>query len=146
MYLIIGVLCIAAIIFAAIYFFGDRMGILLPSFMYKQSPIAGQEFLEEPDFQKPEEQEDTQQNPGNKEDGDLDFGKQGDEAVNKTLVGLAETEEEAEKIAELYNIELLTFSTGVAVYKTEEDLNTVIKRGKDNGYPELSVNHSVMMY
>ncbi len=61
--------------------------------------------------------------------------KQGEE-----LLSLTETEEDARAIAELYGIELISFSYGVAVYHTEEAPDAVIARGKENGWPSLSLN------
>ena len=57
------------------------------------------------------------------------------------LVCAAETEEEAQQIGELYGIELVKFFRGVAVFYTEEDLNAVIQRGIDQGWPELTIDH-----
>ena len=53
------------------------------------------------------------------------------------LMGEAETEEEALEIAGLYGIELIRFRNGIAVYQTDEDLDTVIERGRANGWPAL---------
>lgn len=58
----------------------------------------------------------------------------------KELMALASSEEEAEEIAFLYNIELVSYADGVAVYTTEEPVRDVILRGKEEGYPELSIN------
>lgn len=57
------------------------------------------------------------------------------------LMCLAEDRDEAEKTAEQYGIELVDFSYGVATFHTDEDLNTVIRKGKKNGWKELSINH-----
>lgn len=62
-------------------------------------------------------------------------------AEGKELFSLAETEEEARAIAELYGIELVSFSDGVAVYHTEEAPDTVVARGKENGWPPIDVNY-----
>lgn len=56
------------------------------------------------------------------------------------LIALAEDRAEAEKIAELYGIELSSFSDGVAVYTTEEDPQKLMELGDNNGYPALTVN------
>ena len=61
-------------------------------------------------------------------------------AEGKELFALAETKEEAEKIAGLYGIELVEFSNGVAAFHTEENLGDVIARGEKNGWPPLEVN------
>ena len=56
------------------------------------------------------------------------------------LVALADTEEEAKRIANLYDIDLISFSYGVAVYDTDKDLHKLIKWGEKQGYPRLSIN------
>ena len=60
------------------------------------------------------------------------------------LIGSAKSEEDANRIAELYGIRLIDYSYGMALYETidGEDELEVIKRGKENGYPELSLNYS----
>lgn len=62
------------------------------------------------------------------------------------LLCIAQSEEEAKKIADMYGIELVEFSYGVATFHTEEDPNAVIRRGLDNGYPELSINGYSELY
>ena len=57
------------------------------------------------------------------------------------LIGAAETREEAEKIADLYGITLVDFSHGAALYHTDEDPREVIRRGQENGWPELTLNY-----
>ena len=57
------------------------------------------------------------------------------------LIGAAETREEAEKIAALYGITLVDFSHGAALYHTDEDPREVIRRGRENGWPELTLNY-----
>ena len=57
------------------------------------------------------------------------------------LIGVAETREEAEEIAKLYGITLLDFSHNTALYHTDEDPRAVIRRGPENGWPELSLNY-----
>lgn len=56
------------------------------------------------------------------------------------LMAMVETEEEAEKIAEQYGIEMVSFSDGVAVYQTDEKLADVLARGREQGYPQLYLN------
>lgn len=58
------------------------------------------------------------------------------------LMALAETQQEAEQIAEQYGIELVSFADGVAVYCTQEDPQTVIDRGQENGYFPLYLNYT----
>lgn len=64
------------------------------------------------------------------------------DAVSPTgqLLCRAESLEEAESLAELYGITLVSFNDGLAVFYTEEDPRDVIQRGRDNGWPELSRN------
>jgi len=64
----------------------------------------------------------------------------------KELMSLAENREEALKIAELYGVELVSYSYGVAVYHTDENPQDVIRRGSDNGWPLIEINYSVQMY
>ena len=56
-------------------------------------------------------------------------------------MAIVETEEEAEDIAKLYEIELVKFSDQVATYKTDEDPVQVIERGQEKGYPKLYINY-----
>ncbi|MDE6908882.1 MAG: hypothetical protein K2P44_00175 [Lachnospiraceae bacterium] len=58
------------------------------------------------------------------------------------LIALAESQEEAEKIAELYGITLSSFANGVAVFTTDKDLQELKELGDINGYPTLSVNNN----
>lgn len=62
------------------------------------------------------------------------------------LVALADDDEQAQEIATLYQIELVSFSDGVAVYTTDQDPNELIALGKENGYPLLTVNHTLQLY
>lgn len=56
------------------------------------------------------------------------------------LIALADSEDDAKEIAELYGIELKRFENGVAVFVTKENPADVIKRGEENGWPTVSVN------
>ena len=58
------------------------------------------------------------------------------------LLGKAASREEAENLAALYGIELVEFKNGLGRFHTEEDPKEVIRRGKENGWPELSLNHT----
>lgn len=59
------------------------------------------------------------------------------------LFALAESEEEAKGIADLYQISLIRFFHGVAVFHVEEDPSCVIARGIRNGWPRLEMNHTI---
>lgn len=61
-------------------------------------------------------------------------------AKGKELLCLAESEEEAEKTAEQYGIELVSFRNGVAVFHTEDDPVKVIQYGISHNYTQLSLN------
>lgn len=67
-------------------------------------------------------------------------------SAGRELIALAESEEEAEDIAAQYGIELISFSYGVAVFHTEEDPESVIARGEENGWPSLSLNGESSAY
>ncbi|MDE7270095.1 MAG: hypothetical protein K2N81_06430, partial [Acetatifactor sp.] len=56
------------------------------------------------------------------------------------LIALVDTEEGAQEIADLYEIELLSFSESVAVYATDQDPHELIALGQEKGYPLLSIN------
>lgn len=69
---------------------------------------------------------------------------QGVEAVEvsqEPLMAVVESEEEAQSIAEMYDITFVSFEDGVALYQTDEDIFEVIARGQENGYPQLSINY-----
>lgn len=61
-------------------------------------------------------------------------------AEGKELFAVVDSETKAQEIAELYGIELVGFADGVAVYTTDEVPRDVILRGKEEGYPEISIN------
>lgn len=62
------------------------------------------------------------------------------------LLCLAGSQQEAEEVAALYNIELVSYADGLAVYHTEEDPRDVISRGEKNGWIELSLNYLANLY
>ena len=62
-------------------------------------------------------------------------------AEGRELTAMVQTEEEAQRIAELYGIELVSYKFGLAAFHTEEDPNEVIRRGKENGWPTLEINY-----
>lgn len=61
------------------------------------------------------------------------------------LTALADTQEEAEKIADLYGIELKAYSYGVATYVTDKDPEAVIAEGIEKGYPTLAVDQRIYL-
>ena len=66
--------------------------------------------------------------------------------VPNELVGSFETEKEALKAADLYGIELVSFSYGIALFRCEGDPEALIKKGQLNGWPELSLNHIMQAF
>ena len=66
-------------------------------------------------------------------------------AQGAELVCMAETQAEAEEIAALYGITLVSYGNEVAVFTTEEDYREVIRRGKDNGWPLLDGNYIIQL-
>lgn len=75
--------------------------------------------------------------------GELSVRKQGEPVE---LVGLADTEEEAEKIAQDYGIELKSYEYGVAVFTTDKSFEEITEIGKTKGLTELSLNTRVKAY
>lgn len=69
-----------------------------------------------------------------------DSGENESDEMTK-LTALADDLEEAEKIADLYGIELDSYSYGVAVYVTDKDVQELISMGEENDYPTLAPNH-----
>lgn len=63
------------------------------------------------------------------------------EIAEQPLMALVETQEQAQEIAELYGIEMISCEEGVAVYATDKDPYEVIDEGDKKGYPPLSVNY-----
>ena len=56
------------------------------------------------------------------------------------LYCLVDSQEEAEKIAESYDIVLVKFGHGVATFTTDKDLHEVIQYGKKNNLAPISIN------
>ena len=69
----------------------------------------------------------------------------GDAAEGRELMGEAATREDAEALAALYGIELVSWSGRLAVFHTEEDPAAVIRRGRENGWPALEINHVITL-
>lgn len=65
-----------------------------------------------------------------------------DATAANELIALADTREEAEEIAELYGIELSSYSYGVATYTTDKSTVELMELGEKNGYPALSPNNN----
>lgn len=61
-------------------------------------------------------------------------------SVEEPLMCSAESQAEAEEIAEQYGITLVSFSYGVATFHTEDDPRDVIQHGIEHAWPELSLN------
>lgn len=66
---------------------------------------------------------------------------EGEVAAGQELTCLAQSREEALAIAEQYEIELVTFESGVAVFTTQRSWREVIEQGEENGWPKLSPNY-----
>ena len=62
------------------------------------------------------------------------------------LIAAAQTREEARAIADQYGITLVDWGYGVAKFHTDEDPREVIRRGQENGWPELSLNRTVQAF
>ena len=95
-----------------------------------------------------EEKGDTGRNPSSAEDdGAAGRNHSSTEEVimgeKVSMIALADTNEEAKKIAELYGIELVNFSYGVAEYETTNDPQELIALGEKNNYPTLSTNNTL---
>lgn len=69
----------------------------------------------------------------------------GEPAAGQELMCLADSREEAQRIADLYEIELVSWEEHVAVFHTEEDPNEVIRRGEANDWPRLDINHVIVL-
>ena len=67
-------------------------------------------------------------------------GPQIDAVKGEELYCLADSQEEAEKIAESYDIVLVKFGHGVATFTTDRDLHEVIQYGKKNNLAPISIN------
>ena len=77
--------------------------------------------------------------------GGPELAQEPDYAPGKELFTLADSEEEAREIAETYGIELVEYEMGVAAYHTQEDPFEVVRRGREQGWPALEVNHVVRL-
>lgn len=62
------------------------------------------------------------------------------------LVGLVDTKEEAETLAEAYGITLVSYSESVAVFQTDKSYEEIVEIGKNKGLSELSRNDEMQLY
>ena len=69
-----------------------------------------------------------------------------DYAEGKELLASVKTLEDAERLEELYGIELVEYGDGLAVFHSEEDPAAVVRRGEENGWPALEVNWLVSAF
>lgn len=60
--------------------------------------------------------------------------------ISPQLTALADSLEEAQEIADLYGIELDSYSYGVAAYSTDKDISELLLLGEKNNYPTLAPN------
>lgn len=58
------------------------------------------------------------------------------------LTALVDTLEEAQEIADLYGIELDSYSYGVAAYRTDKDIGDLLLFGQEHDYPTLAPNQT----
>ena len=68
---------------------------------------------------------------------------EGEVAAGQELTCLCQSREEALAIAEQYEIELVTFEAGVAVFTTQRSWREVVEQGEKAGWPELSPNYTM---
>ena len=100
----------------------------------------------EEDMEPAEDDGDTGRNHSSAEDdGDIGTSIEEEEIMGEkvSMIALADTKEEAKKIAELYGIELVNYSYGVAEYETTKDPQELIALGEKNNYPTLSTNNTL---
>ena len=92
-----------------------------------------------------ETEEDGEQIEDGKDAGRKNSSTEEEEIVGEkvSMIALADTEEEAERIAGLYGIELVNFSYGVAEYETTKNPQELIALGEKNNYPALSTNNTL---
>lgn len=65
----------------------------------------------------------------------------GSYSAQEPLLALVKSREEAEKLAEVYGIELVSCADGVASFFTEQEPAELIRLGKERGLPELNINY-----
>lgn len=57
------------------------------------------------------------------------------------LLAIVASQEEAEKIAELYGITLVSVNDSLAKYSTDKDIQELIRLGHENGWPPVEPNY-----
>lgn len=62
------------------------------------------------------------------------------------LTALADSQEAAQEIADLYGITLKDYSYGVATYTTDKNLRDLLDLGLENDYPELTPDYENQLY
>ena len=82
---------------------------------------------------------------GDKNDFSVE-SSENDGSTTTELTALADNQEEAEEIAELYGIELSSYSYGVATYTTDKNPQELIELGIENEYPALIQNYEQELY
>lgn len=65
-----------------------------------------------------------------------------EDEISPQLTALADSLEEAQEIADLYGIELDSYSYGVAAYTTDKDIAELLLLGEKNNYPTLAPNQT----
>ena len=58
------------------------------------------------------------------------------------LMATVDSQEDAQRLADLYGITLVDFRYRIAVFRTDENPRDVIRRGEEQGWPPLSLNHT----
>lgn len=62
------------------------------------------------------------------------------------LITSIDSQEEAEQIAAEYRIEFVSFSDGVAIFKSHKPYSEICEYGKKNGLKELYINRERKLY
>lgn len=57
------------------------------------------------------------------------------------LLAIVTSQEEAEEIASLYGITLVSVNESLAIYSTEQDILELIRLGRENGWPPVEPNY-----
>ncbi len=148
--LIVALLIIVGVA-AAIYIMRSRLIIDIPVAAVKEqdanvnTPVktVTNDSEEKTGFGKTVNTSDMKEHDRTEDIKDMTEGVKGAE-----LMGIFETKEEAQKAAELYGIELISYEQQVAVFSIEEgeDPLKIISKGEENGWPELAVNGTNVLY